>query len=191
MSYLSDKTLKSMGFRRLGEAVQISDKASIHNCELIEIGDNTRIDDFVVLSGRIEIGRNVHIAVFCNVAGGSEGVFLSDFSGLAYGCQIFSQSDDYSGRTMTNPTVPGRFKRETKRAVHIGRHCIVGASSVIFPGVNLAEGCAVGAMSMVTKSTRPWGVYFGLPAKRINERRQDLLVLEKQFLAEQAISEGK
>jgi len=184
MAYLSEEVLRSMGFFHLGAQVKISDKASIHNCELIAIGDNTRIDDFVVLSGRVEIGRNVHIAVFCNVAGGSEGVFLSDFSGLAYSCQIFSQSDDYSGRSMTNPTVPSRFKRETKRAVRIGRHCIVGACSVVFPGVNLAEGCAVGAMSMVTKSTKPWGIYFGAPAKRINERKQDLLDFETQLLKE-------
>ena len=142
-----------MGFRPLGEAVRISDKASIHNCELIEIGDNTRIDDFVVLSGCIEIGCNVHIAVFCNVAGGSEGVFLSDFSGRAYGCQVLSQSDDYSGRTMTNPTVPTRFKRETKLAARVGRHCIVGACSVIFPGVNLAEGCAVGLTARSSTSS--------------------------------------
>jgi acetyltransferase-like isoleucine patch superfamily enzyme len=147
---------------------------------------DARIDDFCVLSGRGDIGRNVHIAVFCNVAGGSEGITFEDFSGLTYGCHVFSQSDDYTNRTLTNPTVPAEFKRETKRAVRLGRHCIVGTGSLILPGVHLGEGCSVGAMSMVTKSTEPWGVYFGIPARRIKERKQDLLALETRYLAAEA-----
>lgn len=182
MAFLTREQLRGMGFRSLGENVLISDKASIYNHDLIEIGDNVRIDDFCVISGKVTIGRNVHIAVFCNVAGGEKGVILDDFSGLAYACQVFTQSDDYSGRTLTNPTVPDNFKKETKAAVKIGRHCIVGASSIIFPGVTLAEGTSVGAMTMVTKSTESWSVYFGVPARKIKNRRRDLLQLEEQYL---------
>jgi len=182
MPFLSQQQLESMGFRSLGKNVRISDKAAIYNPEQIEIGDHSRIDDFCVVSGKISIGRNVHIAVFCNVAGGSEGITFEDFSGLAYGCHVFSQSDDYTGRTLTNPTVPARFKREFKKAVRLGRHCIVGTNSLIFPGVILAEGCSVGAMSMVTKSTEEWGVYSGIPARRLKDRKRDLLVLEQAYL---------
>lgn len=184
MAFLSLDQLKAYGFKKLGKNVRISEKASIYNPEFMEIGDNSRVDDFCVLSGRISIGRNVHIAVFCNVAGGSEGIVFEDFSGLAYGCHVMTQTDDYTGRTLTNPTVPAKYKKETKRRVHIGRHCIVGTSSIIFPGVTLQEGTSVGAMSMVTKSTEPWTVYFGIPAKRLKSRKQDLLDLEREYLAE-------
>jgi acetyltransferase-like isoleucine patch superfamily enzyme len=182
MSFLSQEQLELMGFKSLGNNVRISDKAAIYNPDNIEIGDNSRIDDFCVVSGKVSIGRNVHIAVFCNVAGGSEGVTLEDFSGLAYGCHVFSQSDDYTGRTLTNPTVPAIYKCETKKAVRIGRHCIVGTGSLIFPGVTLGEGCSVGAMSMVTKSTEEWSMYFGIPAKKLKNRKQDLLKLERDYL---------
>lgn len=185
MPFLARDALLAMGFKRLGSDVRISDRAAIYDADRIEIGDGSRIDDFCVLSGRISIGRNVHVAVFCNLAGGTEGVTLADFSGLAYGCHVFSQSDDYSGVTMTNPTVPARFKTETKQAVVIGRHCIIGAKSIVLPGVSVAEGCAVGAMSMVTKSTQPWSIYFGIPARRLKRRKQDLLALEQAYLAEQ------
>jgi len=171
-----------MGFKRLGMNVLISDKASIYNADQIQIGDNSRIDDFCVISGKVVIGRNVHIAVFCNVAGGSEGVTLEDFAGLAYGCQVFSQSDDYTGRALTNPTVPAQYKRETKKAVLVRRHCIVGTNSVILPGVTLGEGCSVGAMSLVTKSTEYWAVYFGIPAVKLKDRKKDLLLLEQAYL---------
>lgn len=184
MGYLSEAQLRAFGFRRFGKNVKISDKASIYNPELIEIGDNSRIDDFCVLSGNIMIGRFVHIAPLCLVAGGEKGISMSDFSGLAYHVQVFSQSDDYTGRTLTNPTIPSKFKKEIKKAVSLGRHVIIGAGSIVFPGVDIAEGCAVGAMSLVNRSTKPWGVYVGNPARRLKERKNNLLELEKNFMQE-------
>lgn len=182
MAFLKRPELEKIGFKSLGENVLISDKASIYNPELIEIGDNSRIDDFCVVSGNVTIGRNVHIAVFCNVAGGEKGVVLSDFSGLAYGCHVFSQSDDYSGRSMTNPTVPDIYKMESKRPVHIGRHCILGTFTIVLPGVSIGEGTSVWAKSMVTKSTEEWSIYSGAPAKRLKQRSKALLDFEAQYL---------
>lgn len=182
MAFIPQAALESMGFKYLGRNVRISDRAAIYNMDKIEIGHNSRIDDFCVISGKVKIGRNVHIAVFCNVAGGTEGIIFDDFSGLAYGCHVFSQSDDYSGRSLTNPTVPAEFKSEIKKAIHLGRHCIVGTNSLIFPGVILGEGCSVGALSMVTKSTEDWSVYSGIPARKIKDRKKDLLALEQKYL---------
>ena len=183
MTYLSRDALEAAGFKRIGRDVRISDKASIYNPELIEIGDFSRIDDYCVVSGKVLIGRNVHIAPLCLVAGGEEGIVFSDFSGLAYHVQAFTRSDDYTGGTLTNPTVPSRFKNEKKSPIFIGRHVIVGAGSVIFPGVVLAEGCSVGALSLVNRSTEPWGIYVGNPAQRVKDRKKDLLELEAAFLS--------
>lgn len=182
MAFLSEKSLQEMGFKSLGRDVKISDKAAIYNPELIEIGDYSRIDDFCVVSGKVSIGRNVHIAVFCNVAGGELGVTLEDFSGLAYGCHVFSQSDDYSGKTLTNPTIPEKFKKILRAPVTLKRHVIVGTCSVVLPGVTVEEGTSIGAMSMVTKTTEPWSVYFGVPAKKLKSRKKDLLLLEQEYL---------
>ena len=183
MAYLTLFELNNMGFKSLGKNVKISDKASIYNADEIEIGDNSRIDDFCVISGKVNIGKNVHIAPMCLVAGGEKGIHLSDFSGLAYQVQVFTQSDDYSGRSLTNPTIPADFKQEYKKAIFLGKHVIVGAGSIIFPGVHIADGCSIGALTLVTKSTEEWGIYVGNPAKRIKERRKDLLKLEKKYLS--------
>jgi len=184
MAYKTHKQLLEMGFKHLGHNIRISEKASIYSANQIEIGDNARIDDFCVISGKVTLGRNVHIAPMCLVAGGEKGIVLSDFSGLAYHVQVFTQSDDYTGLTLTNPTVPAKYKKEKKLAIYIGRHVIVGAGSIIFPGVNIADGCSVGAMSLVNRSTEPWGVYVGNPAKRVKERKQNLLDLEHAYLHE-------
>lgn len=188
MGFLCKSALESMGFARLGRNVRISDKASIYNPELIEIGDHSRIDDFCVLSGRVLLGRNVHIAVFCNLAGGTEGIEVEDFAGIAYGSHLFTQTDDYSGRALTGPTVPAQFTRVFRKKIRIGRHSIVGTASIIFPGITLAEGTSVGAMTVVTKDTEEWSVYVGNPARKIKPRRRDMLELESEYLALSAVA---
>lgn len=184
MPYHSYEDLISLGFAHVGQNVRVSDRASIYNPDQISLHDNCRIDDFCVVSGNVTVGKYVHIAPYCLIAGGEPGIILDDFSGLAYGVKVFTQSDDYSGKTLTNPNIPKIYKNEFKSAIRIERHVIVGAGSMIFPGANLAEGTSVGAMSLVRKSTLPWGIYVGNPAKRVKERSTDLLMLEQQFLSE-------
>lgn len=186
MAYYSDAELQQLGFKHLGKNVKISTKASIYNADQIEIGDHSRIDDFCIISGRIVIGAYCHITPQCLVAGGKPGIFFADFCTLAYGVKVFAQSDDYSGATLTNSLIPTRFKGETFLSVHLHRHVIVGAGAIIFPGVEVAEGCAIGAMTLVTQSTQPWGIYVGNPARRVKDRKQDLLQLEAQFLQDSA-----
>lgn len=182
MAYYTQEQLKNLGFKYIGKNVKISNKASIYNINQISVDDNSRIDDFCVLSGKISIGKNVHIAPFCLVAGGKKGIVFEDFSGLAYHVQVFTQSDDYSGRTLTNPTIPKKYKKEYMKEIIIGKHSIVGAGSIIMPGVVLAEGTSVGALSLVRKKTEAWSVYLGNPAKKIMNRKKDLLELEKKYL---------
>lgn len=184
MAYYTEEKLQNLGFKYIGKNVKISDKASIYNCDQIEIGDNSRIDDFCIVSGKIKIDKNVHITPMCLVAGGEKGVVFEDFTTIAYGVQVFTQSDDYSGKTMTNSTIPKRYKNEFMQEVILKKYSIVGAGSIIMPGVILAEGTSIGAMSLVLKSTEPWGIYVGNPAKRLKDKKKDLLELEKRYLEE-------
>jgi len=185
MAYFSQFELEQIGFKYLGKNVKISTRSSIYDAEQIEIGDNSRVDDFCLLSGRITIGRFVHAAPYCNLAGGELGIIMEDFSGLAYAVQVFTQSDDYSGESMTNPLIPDKYRKVKKTKVFIGKHAIIGTGSVIMPGVELREGTSVGAMSLVRKSTEEWSIYVGNPARRLKARnRRRIVELEKEFLKE-------
>ncbi len=125
-----------------------------------EVGSHVRIDDFVTISGKVVLGNYIHIAQFCGLYGGTEGICMEDFSGLSSKCTIYATSNDYSGASLTNPTVPAKYKTADKNAaVRLGRHAIIGCMSVILPGVTIGEGCAVGAMSLCLKYLDPWGVY--------------------------------
>jgi galactoside O-acetyltransferase len=103
---------------------------------------------------------------------------------LSHGVKLYTKSDDYSGGFLTNPTVPARYKKLTSGTVTLGRHVIVGAGTVILPHVTVGDGASVGAMSLVTKTLDPWGIYFGCPVKRLKDRSKQLLTLEAQLLAE-------
>lgn len=184
MAYLSEEELHVLGFKYLGKNVKISDKACIYNPEKITIDDYSRIDDFCILSGNVQIGKFCHITPMCLIAGGTPGVFLGDFCTLAYGVKIFSQSDDYSGLSMVNSLIPKKYKNEILLPVKIEKQVIVGTNSVIFPGVTIEEGCAIGAMSLLLKSTTSWGIYIGNPAYRLRERDKNIATLELDFLKE-------
>lgn len=184
MAFLSRLQLEQIGFAEVGEDVLISDKASIYNPARICLGHHVRIDDFCVLAagvGGIRIGNYVHIAVGCILIGAGEIVF-SDFAGLSSRVSIYSSSDDYSGRSLTNPTVPDEYKLVSHKPVFLGRHVIVGSGSVILPGVTLEEGVAIGALSLVTKNCAAFGIYSGNPARRLKERQRGLLELESKLL---------
>lgn len=183
MSYLDETELANLELKYLGNNVMISHSAKIYGSDKISIGDNSRIDDFVVLSGEIEIGRNVHIAVHCSITASVNKIVFEDFSGVSFGCHIFASSEDYTGVALTNPTVPPEYRKNVPgKNVRLGRHVVVGASSVVFPGVDIADGCSIGANSTVTKSTEPWGIYIGSPAKKINIRSKELLTYEEMYL---------
>ncbi len=187
MSYLTQQEIEQMEFKFIGKNVKISNNAKIYNADQIEIGDNSRIDDFCVLSGKIKIGRNVFMGVHSNLAGGVNGIELADFVTMAYYVNVFTQSDDYLGFTLTNPTVPRKYKNELFGSLKIGKHVIVGSNSVIMPNAHIAEGCSIGAMSLVTKATVPWGIYVGVPAKWIKSRSAELLKLEQQYLLDEVL----
>ena len=195
ISFYSEKELKKFKFRSIGKNVLIKKNVSLYFIENISIGNNVRIDDNVIIvaskkENPVKIGNHVHIASNCYLAG-SDGIEIMDFCGLAPGVLIFSGSDDYSGKKLTNPIVLAQkyLKKTIKRSdiggtfgkVILCKHVIIGANSVILPNLTIKEGSCVGALSLVTRRLASWGVYFGIPVKRLKDRSKNLLKLEKIY----------
>jgi galactoside O-acetyltransferase len=181
MSFFIQKELDNMGFKFLGKNVLISDKCSIYNAKNISIGDNTRIDDFCILSagdGGIEIGNYVHIACFSSLIGKGN-ITMKDYSGISSRVSVYSSSDNYDGEYMTNPCLPDSVTNTIHKDVVIGKHVVIGSNSVVLPGVILSDGCCVGAMSLVNKSIDGPYVMVGIPAKKVKDRKLNIFKLEK------------
>ena len=180
-SFYSHDELLKIGFHFIGKHVLVSRKASIYSPETIEIGNNVRIDDFCILSGKIKIGNYIHIAAYSALYGGKDGIFIDDFANLSSRVSVYSISDDYSGLTMTNPMVPDQYKNLQSASVYIGRHVIIASTSVVLPGVHLADGSAFGAFSLIDHNSDPFSINVGIPFQKIKERSRYLLELEENF----------
>lgn len=171
---------------RVGEDVVIWPLAKIVGADVISIGDSVIIDDFVFLAGgaRTTIGSFVHIATGSAITGGGEFV-MEDFAGLSGGVRIYTGNEDYLGGSLTNPAVPAPYRQPIRSAVRIGRHAIIGANTVVLPGIVVGDGVAVGANSLVTKDCEPWTIYAGSPARPLRSRpKERILALEAKLRLE-------
>jgi dTDP-4-amino-4,6-dideoxy-D-glucose acyltransferase len=179
--------LRDLGLRFIGRDVKISRRAVLYGSENISVGDYSRIDDFCILSavdvGEIQIGKHVHIASGVHLYGGA-GIILSDYVGLSSGCKVYSVSDDYSGEYLTNPTVPAEYRNFISKRITLSKHSLIGAGTILLPGAIVPEGTSVGAMSLVAKELEPWGIYVGVPARKIKNRSKRLLELENLLESE-------
>lgn len=179
-SFYTPEELLQIGFKSVGHHVYISRKASIYTVGSISIGNHVRIDDFCILSGEISIGSYIHISAYTAIYA-KYGVEIQDFCTVSGRVMIYSQNDDYSGNFLTNPMVPGSFSNISGAPVVLKKHAIVGVGSVILPGVTLGSGACVGAMSFVKSNVPDWTVFGGVPARKIGERKQNILKLEEQL----------
>lgn len=181
--FLSRDALEALGFAKLGEDVLIYSTVVIVDCSKISLGSRVRIDPYVIIStrGGVEFGNNVHVGGH-SVLAGRAAVYFDDFVNVSHHVGIFTSNEDISGRTLSNPTVVGYGTLRTA-CISFGRHSGVGAGSLILPGARFAEGSILGAMSRVSRPLRPWTTYAGIPARRMRERRRDVLLEEQEYLA--------
>lgn len=177
--------LVDMGFAYVGRNVTVFKGAVLVNPKNIELGDGCQIDDFVhiIASQRVRIGRRAHVACFSSLAGGGE-ITLGDFVGVSAGSRLLSGTDDFLGGGLTGPTIPAEFRSVTRSFVRVGKHAILGTNTIVHPGVEIGEGVATGSATLVTKSLADWGVYTGIPARRVKDRpRETVLRLAAQLVA--------
>jgi acetyltransferase-like isoleucine patch superfamily enzyme len=186
MNYNTEE-LRSLGIT-FGENVTVHKSVEFFNPEAIRLGSNVRIDCFCIISAREEVvlGNNVHLAAGAYISG-TEGVEMGNFSGLSSRVNIFTSSDDYIEGYLTNPTVPSAYTKVKKGKVVLGEHVIVGCGSIIMPGVTLARGVSVGALSFVNRSAPEFSIVAGNPGRTVGKRNSDRLdQLESSFLKSNA-----
>jgi dTDP-4-amino-4,6-dideoxy-D-glucose acyltransferase len=181
--FLNSDELKAIGFISIGNNVHIDSTARFYGASRISIGSNVRIDAYSVLSAGsegISIGNHVHIGVYVFLTGAAR-IELNDFSGLSGRVSIYSSNDDYHGNALTGPTIPDEFRKVTNAPVIIGRHVVVGAGSVVLPGVTISEGACVGALSLVKKDVSAFSIIGGQKGQLIGQRKKDFLKLEQHL----------
>jgi galactoside O-acetyltransferase len=181
--YYTSPELRAFGFARVGEHCMVARNCTIIGLANITLGDHVRIDGFSSLiapNGRIRIGSWVHIATSC-MLGARAGIDLGDFASLSQGVRLFTAIDDFSGRKLSNATVPEELAGIQAAPIKVGRHVPIGSGSMLLPGVSVGDGAAIGAMSRVVRSIAEWEIHAGNPAEKTGERARDLLALEEML----------
>lgn len=112
------------------------------------------------------------------------GLTIGNRSGVGIDCEIYGPvtigNDVMMGPEVVIYTSGHRFDRtdipmmdqgSTKpEPVTIGNDVWIGRRVMIMPGVNIGDGCVIGAGAVVTKDIPPYSVAGGVPAKVIKKR---------------------
>lgn len=167
-----------------GPDVFISAQVEIRRPHLVSVGAHVAIDTGFYCTVGAAIGDYIHIAPYVTVIGGADGrLTMSSFTTIAAGSRLVCASDEHLGEGGVGPTIPEKYRDRIIRApIVFETFASVGTNVVILPGVTLAQGSVVGACSLVTKSTEPWTIYTGVPARPQKARRKDkLLAMAKEL----------
>jgi galactoside O-acetyltransferase len=128
----------------------------------------------------VRIGDHVHLSAYTCILG-RESTVIEDFCTISARCAIFSSDDDYSGATLTNPTVPDDLRGARDAPVRIRTHSIVGAGSVVLPGVTIGPSAAIGAMTLVKADVPELAIVAGAPMRRVGTRNRAHLALAREL----------
>lgn len=148
-----ESVIKS-SFGSCGKNVHIAEKSDIKGIGNISIGDDVAIGPHALLwttRANIIIKEKVIIGPRLSIITGDHKIDV-------IGKYMFDVTDD---------------EKDEDQDVIIEKDVWIGANVTILKGVTVAEGCVVGAGTVLTKSTHPYGVYVGVPGKRISERFKD------------------
>ncbi len=126
-----------------------------------------------------KVGKGVHVYPRTKIWA-PWNIEFGDECGIADGVTLYSQGKIYIGKKVVisqgSHLVAGThdynqpdFPLVTK-PITINDHVWIAAESFIHPGVTLAEGCVIGARSVVTKDMPAWMVCGGHPCKPLKER---------------------
>ena len=141
----------------------------------VVIGDHVAIDKGFYCTTQLEIGDYVHIGPYVTVTGGKKAkLIMESFSGFAAGCRIACSSDSYTSGHLMNPVIPEKYRKVEITTVKMEKFSCLGTNCVVLPGVTIGEGSVVGANSLVTKSTEPWTIYVGTPARAVGIRPREM-----------------
>jgi acetyltransferase-like isoleucine patch superfamily enzyme len=166
-----------VGLRSVGSDVQVDETVRVFGAQHVAIGSHVRIDCFAVITAgpeRVSIGDHVHLGVGTCLFG-TAGIEIGDFTSLSSRVSVYSTDDDYGGGRLSGPTVPLEFRSVHSSRVVLERHALVGAGSVILPGVRICRGAAVGALSMVKRDVGEGEVVAGVPVRFLRRRDVGLL----------------
>jgi acetyltransferase-like isoleucine patch superfamily enzyme len=142
---------------------------TIRRPHLFRLGKHSNVDHGFYCTSGLEVEDYCHIAANAVVIGGAASQLrMMHFSTLGAHSTVVTASEEADG--LYGPTIPRELRTVKVAPVVFEPMAAVTTGCTILPGVILGLGCVIGAGAVVLKSTDPWGIYAGVPARKIGER---------------------
>lgn len=182
-------------FKKVGKGVIFGRNITLRHPHKISLGNNTFVDDNVVLDAKgegnegIHIGKNVYLGRNTILSCKEGSIFLDDYCNLSANCSLLSETEIRLGKycflagqcylvaggnhTYEDISVPIMFQPSfTRGGIKIDEDVWLGAGVIVLDGVTIGKGSVVGAGSVVTGSLSEYSVAVGIPAEKIKDRRE-------------------
>ncbi|MCP2518933.1 acyltransferase [Candidatus Aminicenantes bacterium AC-708-M15] len=193
LGFLLRKLFYPFLFKKVGKGVVFGRNITIRHPHKISIGDNSFIDDNVVLDAKgeknegIVIGRNVYIGRNAILSCKEGSIYINDYCNISSNCSLLSETeislgkycflaghcylvaggnhsfDDLSKPIMFQPSI-------SKGGIKIEEDVWLGASVTVLDGVKIGKGSVVGAGAVVINPLPEYSISVGVPAKPIRKR---------------------
>lgn len=137
----------------------ISNKVSFYDFNG-NIDQSSRVDDFCIISGNVEIGKNCHIGPFGILSGKNGLIKIGNNVGISARASIYSGTENFFSNKSGNPTIDGHKRDVIYGSVIIEDFVIIGSGVILMPNIVIHEGASIAAGSIITKDI-PRGAIVG------------------------------
>jgi dTDP-4-amino-4,6-dideoxy-D-glucose acyltransferase len=154
-----------------GSDVRLMPLAKVANPGVVELGDFTRVRDFVFIWGGqgVKIGKHCDIQPHVVVWGGGT-LEIGDRVSVGPSSVLLTAVYLHEGGLRMVDGLREGMSKALYGKLTIGSDVYIGASCTCMPEITIGEGAIIGAGSFVNKDCEPMGIYVGSPAKKIGAR---------------------
>lgn len=170
LDMMGDNLRKKLAF--CGEGVVIYPLCKMIRAEHAYIDNFTRILDnvFIDAGKSLKIGKHSMITWQVVIEGGAE-TYIGDRVFIGPGTKVLTSTYKIHGMYSAE-FVPEQCHEIEYGDITIKDDAYIGANCTLMPGVTIGEGAVAGANCLVNKDLEPWGIYVGVPCKKIGDRRK-------------------
>ena len=156
VAYIPSWTLRKILYMafgmKIGRGSRINMRTTIFSPWKIEIGNDTIINEKCVIDGR-------------------GGMKIGNHCSISYGACLYSASHDTSSST---------FEAYCKRTT-LGKGVWICVNAVILPGSDIHDFAIIGANSVFKGQAKEKGVYVGVPAELVKDRKIEAVNMKNNF----------
>lgn len=150
----------SEGFFKGFPNMKIDDNFSaLRGLRMEAISNQKYCDKTIIL-----IGKNVSIGDFCHIAATN---YVEIGNGVLIGSKVLITDHQHGKSGEQLNEMPAKRDLYSKGPVIIEDNVWIGDNVVVMPGVHIGKGCIIGASTVVTNDIPPYSVVAGVPAKII------------------------